>query len=595
MRKSIATVSMSGTLREKLEAIAAARFDGYELFENDLIHFKGSPAAAGAMAADLGLTCDLYQPFRDFEGAPDAAFRRSLDRAERKFDVMQAVGAELMLVCSNTSVDVVADEERAAAQLYELAERAAKRNLRIGYEALAWGRVVNLYGQAWSIINRANHSHLGLILDSFHTLSLRDDPAGIARIPGEKIDIFRETPNRRTAKDAMRSLLYLESQVRSWLNVAAKLAGESATASTRALERVELFHPPAAARLSSIAFLEFGVDDVSGATLGALLRRLGFRRAGKHRSKDINLYRQGSINLILNADPHSFARVHFSEYGPSVCAIGLATDDPVRAMNRAIALQAARFDAPMGPEAVPDPAITAPDGSLIYFIDEALGADGLFERGFDLAPDEFGTSTDAGLLTIDHIALGLPTDALDTWVLFCRAVLGMRPGDSLELSDPNGLIRSAGMASPNGGVRFVLNVSLSQRTHTARTIDTLGGRSVQHIGIGCSNIIPTVSNLRAAGVEFVPISPNYYDDLLASRDLDPALVTRMRDLGIVYDGSPDGEYFHVYGTSFSDRFFFEIVQRVGAYDGYGALNAPARMASQAQANATADTSNGLGP
>ena len=187
MRKSIATVSMSGTLREKLEAIAAARFDGYELFENDLIHFSGSPTAAGAMAADLGLTCELYQPFRDFEGAPDAVFRRSLDRAERKFDVMQAVGAELMLVCSNTSVDVAADDERAAAQLYELAERAAKRSLRIGYEALAWGRAVNRYGQAWSIVKRANHSHLGLILDSFHTLSLRDDPAGIARLPGEKI------------------------------------------------------------------------------------------------------------------------------------------------------------------------------------------------------------------------------------------------------------------------------------------------------------------------------------------------------------------------------------------------------------------------
>jgi 4-hydroxyphenylpyruvate dioxygenase len=100
--------------------------------------------------------------------------------------------------------------------------------------------------------------------------------------------------------------------------------------------------------------------------------------------------------------------------------------------------------------------------------------------------------------------------------------------------------------------------------------------------------------LRAAGVEFVPISPNYYDDLLASRDLDPALVTRMRDLGIVYDRSPDGEYFHVYGTSFADRFFFELVQRTRAYDGYGALNAPARMASQAQANATAGTGNGLG-
>ena len=75
-----------------------------------------------------------------------------------------------MLVCSNTSANAIDDEERAAAQLYELAERAAKRNLRIGYEALAWGKVVNRYARAWSIVERAGHPHLGLILDSFHTL-----------------------------------------------------------------------------------------------------------------------------------------------------------------------------------------------------------------------------------------------------------------------------------------------------------------------------------------------------------------------------------------------------------------------------------------
>ena len=68
MRKSIATVSMSGTLREKLEAIAAARFDGYEMFENDLVYCSDPPAEVRKLASDLGLTCDLYQPFRDFEG-----------------------------------------------------------------------------------------------------------------------------------------------------------------------------------------------------------------------------------------------------------------------------------------------------------------------------------------------------------------------------------------------------------------------------------------------------------------------------------------------------------------------------------------------
>jgi 4-hydroxyphenylpyruvate dioxygenase len=637
MRKAIATVSMSGTLREKLEAIAAARFDGYELFENDLLYFNGSPAEVRAIADDLGLVCDLYQPFRDFEAVSDALLPRNLDRAERKFDVMQALGARLMLVCSNTASGLDPDMERMAAQLYELAERAKRRNLRIGYEALAWGRVINLYSQAWSIVKRANHPHLGLILDSFHTLSLRDDPSGIAAIPGEKIffmqladapllamdvlqwarhyrcfpgqgqfdlenfleqvllagyigplsleifnDLFREAPARRTAADAMRSLLYLEGQVRGRLEAAGQ-AKHGANEKTHVLERIELFDPPAVPSLSGFSFLEFAVDERSGRALEALLHRLGFRRAGRHRSKQVVLYRQGDVNLILNADPNSAARTRFVDRGPSVCAIGLRTDDPVRALNRATALQCVRFDSPIGPRELQIPAIRAPDGSLVYFVPADLGSNGLFEIDFDLEADDKEASAEAGLLAVDHIAFGLPEGELDTWVLFCRAVLNMKPGDSLELSDPYGLIRSCGVASQDRSVRLVLNVSLSQRTRTARTVSTIGGGSVHHIALGCTDIFAAVAKLRANGVEFVPISPNYHDDLLARLDIDAGLVERLRSLGILYDRSSGGEYFHIYSASFADRFFFEIVQRAGGYDAYGALNAPARMASQAQA------------
>src|SRR5438876_793652 len=444
MRRSIATVSMSGTLREKLEAIAAARFDGFELFENDLIYFNGSPAEVGALAADLGLSCDLYQPFRDFEGMPDAVLQRNLDRAERKFDVMQALGAQLMLVCSNTSANVIADEQRMAAQLYALAERAAQRNLRIGFEALAWGRAVKLYSQAWSIVKRADHPHLGLMLD-----------------------------------------------------------------------RIELFDPPAVPKLAGMSFLEFAVDEDSGRALGALIERLGFRYAGKHRSKHVTLLRQGDINLILNAEPNSPARVHFDERGPSICATGLRTDDPVRALNRATALQCARVDTALGPRELRIPAIRAPDGGAIYFVSVELGPNGPFDIDFELDAGDTRRHLRAGLQSIDHIAFGLPEDELDTWVLFCRAVLGMKPGDSLELSDPYGLIRSCGVASADRSVRFVLNVSLSQRTRTARTVSAIGGGSVHHIALGCADLVATVVKLLANGVEFVPISPNYYDDLLA--------------------------------------------------------------------------------
>ncbi|MFO6405250.1 3-dehydroshikimate dehydratase, partial [Pseudomonas aeruginosa] len=187
MQRSIATVSLSGTLPEKLEAIAAAGFDGVEIFENDLLHYDGSPRDVRRLCADLDLEILLFQPFRDFEGCRRERLERNLERAERKFDLMQELGTDLVLVCSNVAADALGEPALLADDLRQLAERAAVRGLRIGYEALAWGRQVNTWEQAWDLVRRVDQANLGLILDSFHTLSLDGDPRGIADLPGEKI------------------------------------------------------------------------------------------------------------------------------------------------------------------------------------------------------------------------------------------------------------------------------------------------------------------------------------------------------------------------------------------------------------------------
>ena len=176
----------------------------------------------------------------------------------------------------------------------------------------------------------------------------------------------------------------------------------------------------------------------------------------------------------------------------------------------------------------------------------------------------------------------MPVEALDSWILFCRAVLGMETGESLELSDPFGLVRSCGVATPDRAVRMVLNVSQSRSTQMARAIAVQGGASVHHIAFATDDIFATMARLADNGARFVAISPNYYDDLAARFDLAPDFVARMRERGIVYERTSAGDYFHAYSQSFDDRFFFEIVQRGGAYDGYGAQNAPARLAAQAQ-------------
>jgi 4-hydroxyphenylpyruvate dioxygenase len=636
MRRSIATVSVSGTLPEKLDAIAAARFDGVEIFENDLLFFPGSPRDVRRYASDIGLTIDLFQPFRDFEGVTDAQFSRNLDRAERKFDVMEALGASLMLVCSNTGPQVSDDESLAAAQLRELAERAARRGLKIGYEALSWGTRVRTFDQAWRIVEKANHPHLGLILDSFHTLALPDDWSGLASLPGQRIafvqiadaprigmnpltlsrhfrclpgqgdldvpgflhaalaagytgtisleifnDDLRAAPPRQTSQDAMRSLLWLEEQVRRGFEQGAP-PGTPATGRGRARRRVDLFDPPTAPALAGVAFVEFTVDPGSAAKLSATLGQIGFREAGRHRSKDVTLYAQGDVWLILNQEPDSFAHSYWLMHGPSVCALALEADDALAALGRAEAYGCHRFEGRIGPNEHAIPAVRALDGSLIYFTDMGGGNSAAFQTDFELH-DGAKTGGDVGLQRIDHIAQALPEGRLDSWVLFYRAVLGLEPEETVDVPDPYGLVHSKAVSNPERTVRFPLNISESRNTATARSVTTYAGAGVNHIAFSTPDIFAAAAAIRANGAALLPIPSNYYDDIAARFGLEETLIARMREFNILYDRSGDGEFFQLYTLPFEDRFFFEVVQRTGAYNLYGAPNAAVRLAALAQA------------
>jgi 4-hydroxyphenylpyruvate dioxygenase len=203
MKKSIATVALGGTLPEKLEGVAAAYFDGVEIFEPNLSAYAGTPRDVGRIAAGLGLTIDLFQPLRDFEGVSDSDFGRNLDRAEAAFDVMGELDARLLLVCSNASEGASDDVERSATQLFQLAERGSRRGIRIGYEALAWGKHVHRFDQAFRIVERANHPNLGLILDSFHTLVRPESWTAISELPGNRIFFLQLGDAQRVDADPL--------------------------------------------------------------------------------------------------------------------------------------------------------------------------------------------------------------------------------------------------------------------------------------------------------------------------------------------------------------------------------------------------------
>ena len=593
-RRSIATVCLSGTLDDKLAAAAAAGFDGIELFENDLIVAPWSPRDVRRRCADLGLGIDLYQPFRDFEAVPADRLVANLARAERKFDLMAELGVDTILVCSSVADAAIDDDELAAEQLALLAGRAADRNIRVAYEALAWGRYVSTWDHAWRIVRTADHPALGLCLDSFHVLSREVGVDAIADIdpgrvfflqladaphlrmdvlqwsrhhrlfPGQGSfdlvgfvrrvlaagydgplslevfnDVFRQSDPLRTAVDAMRSLVALEDGLGHRL--------------------------PAAPALSGYAFTEFSVDAESGGSLQDALRGLGLTHTGQHRTKPVQLWEQGTCRVILNS---AVTRPRATGTA-SLSAFGLASAEPGQSAVRAKALCAPALPRVHGPREVDLTAIEAPDGISVFFTrrDEEWRADFL--------PTGDAATSGAGLDGVDHVGLTQPFDHFDEAGLFYHSVLGLTGLATEEYAAPFGLMRSRAFSTVDGRVRLALTVALLRRGEWAPAV-----AEPQHVAFGTVDIVATARALDALGAATLTVSDNYYADLAARFGLDDGEVEVLHRHGLLYDrDAHGGELLHLYTPIYGGRVFFEILQRRGGYGGFGDVNAPVRMAA----------------
>jgi 4-hydroxyphenylpyruvate dioxygenase len=593
----IATVCLSGTLEDKLAAAAAAGFSGVEIFENDLVAAASTPEEIAARCADLGLSIDLYQPFRDFEAVPPAELARNLRRAERKFELMRRLGADTVLVCSSVSPHAMADDDLAAEQLHALAARAAEHGIRVAYEALAWGRFVNTWQHSWRIVQAADHPALGLCLDSFHILSRTADVSGIADVPGDRLffvqladaprldmdvlqwsrhhrlfpgqgtfdlpgfldqvlgtgyagplslevfnDVFRQANPRRTAVDAMRSLLDLRER------------------HGRRFRGVDLL--PRAPHLAGHAFTELSAGPDTLDPVTRTLAALGFARTGRHRSKPVQLWQQGTARVVVNETPATGVA--------EIAAIAVESADPARSRARAEALLAPVLPRARGVAEADLAAVAAPDGTQVFFC--RTGGGDTWLADFASTGEDAGPGV--GLTRIDHVTLAQPFDAFDEATLFYRSVLGLEPRDDSEYVAPYGVMRSRAVGDPDGRTRITLTGTLLRRGDWAP-----GVPDPQHVAFATGDIVACARAMRARGAPLLEIPDNYYDDLDARLAPPPELLATMREHGILYDRDEAGEFFHVYTELIGSRVFFEVVQRVGGYRGFGAASAPVRMAA----------------
>lgn len=602
MKTSIATVCLAGTLEEKMQACARAGFDGIEIFEQDLVVSPSSPAEIKALAERLELTLDLYQPFRDLEGVTEALFEQNLHRLEAKFQLMQELGMDMILVPSNVATATVHDDAVIADQLHRAAEVAARYNMRIAYEALAWGTYVNTYWHSWQLVEAADHPNLGICLDSFHILSKNDDPGRIPAIPTEKIffvqladapelgmdllpwsrhhrvfpgegsfamfdfmayltkagydgplsleifnDVFRETNPDITAVDGLRSLRWIQQGARG-------LVAKDDPA------RQILTPMPKVEPVEVIDHVEISTD--SPDRCGALLGALGFTFVGQHRRKSAQLFVTGDVKVVLTPNRGN---------GTFITSVAVRVPDSADALARAEALGAPRVSRPVTADEVRLDGVFGPGGLQLFFVgDNAVSWPSEF--GADLAELEHQAST----VQLDHLNVPEARDHFGASVLFTLATLRLSPLPGQDVASPRGLVHSQVLQSPNAGIRWIFNQV--PPTYTNRTGEPI--RYPGHIALAVEDLEARAQAAIDAGLVVLPIADNYYADLHARFGIDQPTLDRWQSLGILYDRDTDGgEFLHLYSETIGGL-FIELVQRIGDYQGYGPGNASVRLAAQ---------------
>ena len=601
MKTSIATVSINGTLKEKIFAIAKAGFDGVEIFENDFLTNNLSPKEVKKIVQDQGLEITLFQPFRDFEGMPDNHRTRAFDRAKRKFDIMAELETDLILICSNTSNVSIGGIEKAANDFFELGEIAKQRSIKVGYEALAWGKYINDHRDAWEVVRRANHENVGIILDSFHTLSKNIDLNSIATIPPEKIFIvqladaplhnmdllywsrhFRNMPGQgdlpvlnfmdalnKTNYDGYLSLEIFNDNYRSGPR---NLIAKDGQRSLKSLIYKSKIEKKENIKINKIEFIEFATSEEHLDIIENILFSMGFTEIGKHISKRIKLFVFDDVKFIVNYEQSSLIKEN-SQQGPYPYAYGMNINDLNLLQNKAEFLNIDLIRKKENSNISMD-VIKNIDG-LIYVIEN--NDDIIWEKDFKYS---IKSKTNNFNLKIDHIAQTLQHDEMMSSLLSYSTLFDCKKSPVIDIIDPDGIIKSQVIENETKTFRMTMNGAENSKTNAGQFLEKNKRPGIQHIALSSNNLIALVNELKSKGQSFLKVSDNYYDDIEARFGLDFNFCNELKKLNILYDEDDNGSFLHVYTNMINNTFFFEIVQRIENYEGYGSNNALFRIAAQ---------------
>lgn len=325
--------------------------------------------------------------------------------------------------------------------------------------------------------------------------------------------------------------------------------------------------------LDGFEFVEFASPDPKA--LIHFFEMLGFTAIAQHRSKQVTLLRQGSINFIVNQEPNSHAQHFAKEHGPCACAMAFKVNDPEQAFERAIKLGAKPYEEGiLGLGESNIPAIYGIGGSLLYFVGTQVPS--IYDTDFIPIPNAPQHPRGQGLHLIDHLTHNVFQGQMDKWAHdFYGKIFNFHEIRYFDIEGQKTGLTSRALSSPCGKIKIPLNQSKDDKSQIEEYLKEYKGEGIQHIALSTDDIYNTIEGLRQQKVKFLTVPDTYYEMVNERVPLHGENLTRMQKNQILIDGTVEKQGKNLLLQIFTENvigpIFFEIIQRKGN-EGFGEGN-----------------------
>lgn len=318
-------------------------------------------------------------------------------------------------------------------------------------------------------------------------------------------------------------------------------------------------------------FVEFAHPEPQ--VLRELFASMGYSHVATHKTKAIDLWQQGDISYLINAQPGSHAAEFIEAHGPCASSMAWRVVDANHAYRHAISRGAQPYEG--DGKSLDVPAIMGIGGSLIYFID----------KYFDASPynEEFNWVADAhpsgvGFYYLDHLTHNVFKGNMDTWFQFYQNLFNFREIRFFDIQGKHTGLFSRALTSACGRIRIPINEDRGEEGQIVNYLKKYAGEGIQHIAVGAQDIYSSVDAISERGVKFMPGPPEAYYQMSRERVSDhKEPIDRMKKHGILIDGEgvvDGGEtkiLLQIFSKTVIGPIFFEFIQRKGD-DGFGEGN-----------------------